>query len=326
MMLVTPRADDIVDEAIQWHLRLRDGDEASWNDFVVWLERSPTSNRAYEEVVAADASLDKLVSGRPSYPVAANDEEPRRSGVAQPRRDRRSLLVALALVASLVVAFLGFPLIGTASPIVIYTRAGEQRTVRLDDRTRIVLNGGTRIALDRRNGRFARLERGEASFEVVHDLANPFRVEVGEATLVDVGTAFNVVREGAAVSVEVAEGAVQYRSGSSAVDLAAGQSLENSGNGMLVRRSVDPVRVGSWRLGRLSYRDAPLSRVASDLSRSLGVDVEVVGSGQAPRFTGVIQIQRDEKSMKRQLDALLGVRASRGRAGWLLTPDDRAGR
>lgn len=329
-MHVPPRADDpVVDEAVRWHLRLRDADEAAWDAFVVWLEQSPRHNLAYEEVVAADESVEALVSDTPHHPQAANDEEPLHATERQARRGRRPAWAALALVASFLMAFLALPLLqGGTSLYAVETRRGEQRIVQLDDRTRIAMNGGTRVTLDRDDGRYARLERGEATFEVVHDAANPFRVALGETSLVDIGTTFNVVREASAFSVAVAEGAVRFRSGGSSADVLAGQFLERSANGMLVRRTVDPADVGTWRKGRLSYRDAPLAQVASDLSRSLGVDVRIAGQGAVapPRFTGVIQVTRDEKEMKRQLGTLLGVRASRNRTGWLLTPDDRPGR
>lgn len=330
MTHVPPRADEpIVDDAVRWHLRLRDADEATWDAFVLWLEESPLHNMAYEEVVSADDSAAALVSDAPRQLQVANDDEPRHGHAAEPRRGRLPVMAALALVASLLLAFITLPLLqGGGSFYTVETRGGEQRVVRLDDRTRIALNGGTRITLDRSDSRFARLERGEATFDVVHDAGQPFRVDLGDATLVDIGTRFNVVRETSDFSVAVAEGAVRFRSGGSSADVLAGQSLERRANGMLVRKTVNPAHVGSWREGRLTYRDAPLTQVASDLSRSLGADVRIAGRPRVSpqRFTGVIQVTRDEQEMKRQLDALLGVRASRNQAGWILTPDDRARR
>ncbi|QHL90470.1 hypothetical protein GVO57_06010 [Sphingomonas changnyeongensis] len=76
----------------------------------------------------------------------------------------------------------------------------------LADGSRVDLNGGTRIALDRGNPRFARLERGEALFTIVHDEARPFEVHAGDAVLRDLGTVFDVVREPDRLRVAVAEG------------------------------------------------------------------------------------------------------------------------
>src|SRR3546814_11445478 len=65
------------------------------------------------------------------------------------------------------------------SPAVAYaTDLGEQRTERLPDGTRIILN--TQTAVEVRYSRQRReiaLQHGEAMFEVAHDAARPFVVD-----------------------------------------------------------------------------------------------------------------------------------------------------
>ena len=73
----------ILAEAIDWHLRLRDGGAADWEAFVLWLEADPARSAAYDEVARADAAL-----GPEAFPpIAANDDSGRRR--ARPAAVRR---------------------------------------------------------------------------------------------------------------------------------------------------------------------------------------------------------------------------------------------
>jgi transmembrane sensor len=48
----------ILAEAIEWHVRLRDGSAAAdWEAFILWLEADPARSAAYDDVVRADAAL-----------------------------------------------------------------------------------------------------------------------------------------------------------------------------------------------------------------------------------------------------------------------------
>ena len=68
--------------------------------------------------------------------------------------------------------------------------------------------GARLVAVDQAR---TRLESGEAMFHVVHRDEAPFVVETGDARLVDLGTAFNVIRRARATSVAVSEGIVVYK-------------------------------------------------------------------------------------------------------------------
>src|SRR3546814_7021219 len=92
----------------------------------------------------------------------------------------------------------------------IETLAGEHRTVELADGSKIEINGASVVEIDADRPRFARLESGEAMFHVVHRDDDPFVVETGGAKIVDLGTAFNVVRRDRQTSVAVSEGIILY--------------------------------------------------------------------------------------------------------------------
>ena len=85
------------------------------------------------------------------------------------------------------------------------------------------------------------------------------------------------------VTVTVDEGA--------ATQVSAGEQLIARSDGRSIRKtSIAAKDVGSWRLGRLVYNDAPLSIVAADISRYSGKTVIVDPSLRDRRFSGVLAI------------------------------------
>lgn len=318
-----PNAPDarIMDEAIAWHLRLAQGRDEDWPLFVAWLESDPAHNDAYDIVADQDAALPALLETADvpaPAEAAAVDGEASVAVLAPPRRRPVAAWRWGALAASLALAtFGGVQLMSDkASPYAIETAAGESRTIALADGSEIMLNGDSRITLDRKDPRMARLERGEARFAVEHDAADPFTVTVGDARLVDIGTVFNVVRAGAQMRVGVAEGAVRYEAASRKVDLAAGDMLAVDASGTVTLAKAPATAIGSWADGVLVYDAAPLATVAEDLSRTLGVTMVLpAGLGTRP-FSGVIQTDGGAQAVRTRLEKLLDARIVADGSSW----------
>ena len=323
----TPR-NMIEDEAIGWIIRMRDPAFAGWDAFTLWLEADPVHAALYDELALADAdNADLLGANEPAKPapvappplrdpVPANDDKPER-----PRWASRRSVIGWAVAASLLGVVSYTSLIPTSS-YALETAAGQRRSVTLADGSRIDLNGATRLMLDRKNPRFARLERGEALFTVVHDASRPFTVETGGATLVDAGTAFNVIRMDGITEVAVSEGVVIYNPKAEKVTLAAGKILRAvDKDGQIRVGTIDTGSVAGWKQGRLIYDGAPLSAVAADLSRNLGFSVTAASNVAARPFSGVIQIDGDRERVRQRVRALLGVQVRPQEGGWQLGAD-----
>lgn len=314
-------ARQVDDEAIGWVIRLRDAGENEWDAFTQWLEADPAHVAAYDEAALADAEAGTLVPpapARPSAPIVA-------LGSAPARRGRRAFLgwgvaASLALVAGLSAVTLG-----GGDGYTVATGAGERRQIVLEDGSRILLNASTRVALDEDRPRFARLEEGEAMFHVVHDESRPFEVSAGDALLRDLGTAFNVVREGERIEVAVAEGEVVYNPAREARHLKPGMALTRSANGAIRVGAIDAGAVGGWRDGRLVYSEAAPAQIAADLSRNLGVAVRVAPGADQRLFSGVIMLDGNPEAVVARAAALLGLSARRDGGGWLLATRDGAG-
>ncbi|WP_299594294.1 FecR domain-containing protein [uncultured Microbulbifer sp.] len=156
----------------------------------------------------------------------------------------------------------------------------QQRTLTLEDGSLVTLGGDSAIETafsgERRQ---VKLLRGQAFFEVSKDTERPFFVKVAGAEIRVVGTRFDVHAgspQNAAIKVTVEEGIVDVsstgpaRTGSTPaakVRLLAGQQISVSEQQLSRVSRVDATQVASWRQGKFSYRDAPLSEVVADANR-----------------------------------------------------------
>lgn len=311
------RNESALAAAIDWTIRLKDGSAEDWRAFTVWLEADPANLAAWDQVSMADDALAALPAA-PAPVVARADPAPSRRPAPAVRPAPRRWLwgggIAAALAGIVSVALLQAPALYD-----IETAPGERRRIALADGSQILLNGGSRIALDSNDARFARLERGEALFTVVHDAGDPFEVEVGDDRLVDLGTVFDVVHEDGRLRVAVAEGAVLYNPGGERVRLDPGMALEDDGGDQLRVGPVETAAVGGWTRGQLRYAGAPLARVAADLGRATGLRITVAPAIANQPFTGLIVLDRDRELLFQRVSALLGVRAVRSDGGWTLS-------
>jgi transmembrane sensor len=249
--------------------------------------------------------------------LSANDNH----SVGRPHRLRWvGAGVGLATAAAAVAVFFAQPGRAPDAAFEIVTAPGQQRSVKLVDGTRIALNGGTNIAVDRQNPRIATLRSGEATFSVIHDDKAPFRVSVGTGQIEDVGTVFNVVAAGKTVTLDVKEGSVRYMVGAADVPLRRGQSLTDTGaGGSLVVKAKQADAIASWQTGRLDYDMQSFAVVAQDLSRNLGIPVVADASLAGRQFSGTLQIDRDRTRFFARLGDLLGVKTQPHGKGWQLS-------
>lgn len=305
---------NIREAAIGWVVAQADPGFADWDGFLAWLEADPAHASAYEAVLAAGDAADHGLRTTPAATPAP---------VRRPIWQRQATGGALA--AGLVAAIgLGYVNLRPA-PVVFETGPGEHRTIALDTAT-IALNGDTRLVIDRHDPHHATLDRGEALFDVKHDEAHPFAVMVGGDEVQDVGTRFDITHDHAGTRVAVAEGMVIYNPKAEAVRLGPGQTLDALRTAAELRVSTAATSdIGSWREDRLSYRQTPLSVVAADLSRGLGLPIGVDGKVADKPFTGVIAYGGDKAQFLGRLGPLLdvAVKQDQGRVTLTRKADDR---
>ena len=304
----------MVTQALAWHLRLKDADEDAWIEFAEWLNADPAHNGAYEAVADADARMLPVLE-RATFPSNdeqeqppefSNDEDGLAYGVGgEPVRRNRWRWGALAASIAAAGLFGVQMLPDRDSHYSIETAAGQTRTVSLVDGSEIQLNGGTKIVLDQNDPRLVEIARGEARFAVKHDDTDPFTVAAGEQRLVDIGTVFNVVRTDRQLRVGVAEGSVRFEDTAKTVNLRAGDTLAADTRGKIEMSQSPAASIGSWASGKLVYDRAPLEQVADDLSRSLGISLELPRGMGSRKFSGVIQTNGDQDAVRARLEELI---------------------
>lgn len=312
----TIRDEAVREQALDWAVRTNDPAFADWEAFTQWLGADPAHGAAYDAIcVAALDGAELLQAAGP-----ANDGAPVEE-VLSPAAGSRRRWLGGALAAS-VALVLGIGLWQRERPVpyAVVTAPGEFRTLTLEQGTSIALSGGTKVMLDRNDPRRARIERGEVLFTVRHDENAPFRVTVGDDEVIDVGTVFDIRRDGLGMSVAVSEGAVQFNPGAENVRIAPGQMLtREAGTDRYVLSSLAVERIGEWREGRLTFEGASLERVASDLTRVTGIAFSVRGTqqGAAPSRTvsGSVLIDPIRKD-PRVLGSLLGLDVTPVGKGW----------
>ncbi|MBT2186962.1 FecR domain-containing protein [Sphingobium sp. H33] len=303
----------MVDEAIAWHLRQDEMDEADWIDFVEWLEDDPRHAETYDRVALADGAI-------AAAPV-------RTGALREPANDRGSSrwqLTAWLTAAAACAAAVSAVLIMRPTPSSTYaleTRAGETKQLALADGSRIEIAGGSRLLLDRAQPRQVTLERGEALFHVRHDASDPFVVHSGTLAVEDVGTVFNVKRDGKAFEVAVAEGSVMFQPRSEQVTLGAGAILSVDETRQQVRRGkIDAALVGGWRTGRLSFSDTPVPEVLSTIKRLYGTDLVAEDGLSSRTVTGMITLSGEARRDVPHIASLVGASWRVDGARWILSP------
>jgi transmembrane sensor len=287
------RALELWFEADERHRRLLQEVRAAW-------EASGSLKAPWDAEAAVQRLRDAAVDGSVVLP-RGSARTTRPPLFLPPRRRRLPATIAasialLALAGGLLWRFAqpaSGPVTQAPATTEVATRPAQRAEIRLPDGSRVLLGVASRLRYGRDFGGRARTVEleGEAYFEVVRVAQRPFRVRAGVGELEDVGTAF-VVRSygGRGVQVVVARGAVMVRRPSAPVDqllVTEAQLARLDENGIVRRKDVNVARYLAWTRGELVFTDAPLTDVATELSRWFDVDVRVSDPRiRARRFTG----------------------------------------
>ncbi len=290
--------------ALDWLVRTNDPDFDSWDDFSAWLEADSSNADAYHSLAQGEAEMLPFVEAAPaSHPVERTANRPRWAVAAG--------VAALAAATTAIVA-------PRMMAVDYSTGPGEVRIVSLGGQDQLVMNGNTKLALAGFDRRTVRLAQGQVLLRLNDPSKDKIELLAGDLKLVDVGTVFEVARDGRDTRVVVSEGAVIADPDGAGLKLMPGQRLDTmDGAAVLQAMPADISSVGSFERGQLSYVDEPLGHVVADLRRSTGIDFSASAAISARRFSGtlsVAEVKRDPRS----LAPLLGVTVEQSGQGWKL--------
>ncbi|WP_374294587.1 FecR family protein [Sphingomonas sp.] len=312
----SPDDDPVRAAVLDWAVRTSDPSFEDWDAFGAWLDGAPERGRAYDAVMiavaeAADAMKADAEDRATAAPVRLRVVPP------PPVRHRRRVFAGMAMAAGVAGLFVATRVPHVAPVRMIEAPAGAPQRIALADGSVIELAGGSRLELDPARPRYAAVRSGRAMFSVRHDAAAPFRVRAGRHDIVDTGTAFDVTQRGGTTEVAVAEGAVIVDPGSAAIPLDAGGAAILRVGAAPRTFAVAADTVGQWRRDRLSYREAPLAQVATDLSAAFGRPVALGPGLEGRRFTGTLVVA-GLRERPAELAALLDVGIRGDGKGWEL--------
>ena len=328
--------DPIHEQAAEWFAQLQDPQVSleltlEWQR---WMSKDSRNAHAFARIEEAWNTLGE-VSPVPVTPVVESDpydgttplSDFRRPSFV--RRHRVPLAIAASVVLGMLLALVSANrdlLSGRAGPEILRTAIGENRSVRLQDGSRVTLGGGTEIHIMlRKDSRHISLMKGEAFFKVAKDAARPFIVSAGDAAVTAVGTEFNVRRGDDRITVAVLEGRVVVERSSGLIPTAllrefkpelvpvqvdAGQQTRVDDGGIeRATELADALAATAWRAGRLAYQREPLHYVLADVNRyavkPIVAEDETVGS---LKITGTVASDNVEEWIA-SLESVFGLEA-----------------
>ncbi|SEA00967.1 FecR protein [Arachidicoccus rhizosphaerae] len=174
----------------------------------------------------------------------------------------------------------------------ITTSRGQQWSLTLPDGTKVWLNAVSSIHYPLAfNGKDRIVSiKGEAYFEVVHNESQPFKVQVGNTMIEDIGTEFNInaYDDEASIKTTLLNGSVKVSAGSGSHVLIPGEQAETDNSHIIKISKVNTENVTGWVNGEMIFDNEMLEEVMKKVSRWYDIDVTYSGKIPNRKFTGSI--------------------------------------
>ena len=173
---------------------------------------------------------------------------------------------------------------------------GGEYSITLSDGTIVYLNAESEL---RYPVKFVGDDRrvylsGEAYFDVVHDKAHPFVVDVKNSTVRVLGTSFDVraYADEDEVLTTLVQGSVRFSAGKESVILEPGEQVVLDKSGRLETREVDTYLYTAWKDGVFAFKRQRLEEIMKVVARWYDVNVfwenvsqkEVTFTGKMKRY------------------------------------------
>jgi transmembrane sensor len=201
---------EIAEQAAEFVLRLEGAEEGVERELSDWLARSPQHLKELMLSIAIHQQIRKMGA---EFQAKTRQDSTERLPGKMPAPGRlsfsRPVVVCVAAAVVLVVCVL-FALYQYYEPLLAF--GGNPRSYRLSDGSLVRLKGGSAAYTDfHGNARSVGLLRGEAFFDVEHDVIHPFTVIAGSTIVRAVGTAFDVHLMSSKTTVTVKTGRIELQ-------------------------------------------------------------------------------------------------------------------
>ncbi|MVZ63868.1 FecR family protein [Sphingobacterium humi] len=181
------------------------------------------------------------------------------------------------------------------SDVEIITAKGEEFESILPDGTRIRINAGSSLTIPKNYNSFSRevYLQGEAYFEVAKNPQKLFKVNVSDAKIIALGTAFNVKyypQESPTLKAFLLEGSIQIEHKQEQYKLEPGQLYTHESNsGMNKVQTTELDNQLAWKEGYFIFDHTPLAEILNELARWYNFTYSVDPSYQSKTLSGKIK-------------------------------------
>jgi transmembrane sensor len=298
-----PRDERIDEEAGIWCARAfgRSSEPFDERAFQDWIGSSVAHREAFDDMARTWCRLEGLdppLRVEPAAAMAAANDIGGDEAAAGPMLDRRRMLAAAAVGVLAVGGYAYYDRL----PRRYATDIGQQSLVRLEDGSRITVDGATtvRLRLDK-TSRTVWLDSGRASFQVAHDPSRPFSVHVRDKIVVAVGTGFSVERLQGQVRANLHSGRIDVVDRSSAGGTGRYRLL-NAGDRFIAHEGSAPIITHdnsdddrAWTKGVLDFDNEALPVTVERMNRYSTVQVVLAPGLEDDKVSGVFKVGETEK-------------------------------
>jgi transmembrane sensor len=309
-------------QAAGWVVRLDAGelDAQERASLQAWLDETPAHAEALQRAQATWRELDMVAAVPAATGPRPRAQHERARGPGKQRRHRTILAAACVAGVLFALGVWQYPRMDIALHADAHTATGETQKIALTGGGSAQLDTGSAIRLrDDASWRDVQVLTGTVSFEVGHADRRPFRVRAGQVVVTDIGTTFQLKREGDATQVVVASGLVEVAAPGGKAIVHAGERATLADDARIPTvTSVDADAAMAWTRGRLVFVDRPLSEVVAELNRYYAGRIVLMGNRAASRRVSGVFRTSDPLAALRVIEANLGLRASHVGFGWVV--------
>lgn len=200
--------DTLLAEAAAWRVRLTEAGVASTPEFDAWLQQP--EHAAAWHCVAAPWDLLGAAAHTPDLGVELQKAKAHAWRARAQRQHSMWSRIAVAASIGMLIAITGWSAAWWLDrPDTYRAGIGERRVITLVDGSHLSLDSNSEVTVKyTKSARELHLKRGQALFDVAHDVRRPFSVVAGDRKVIATGTAFNIEVDGPTVLVTLIEGRV----------------------------------------------------------------------------------------------------------------------
>lgn len=272
-------------QAATWRVRLAENGLEGCPELSTWLAEDARNAAAWKRVqddwilFAEQANSPEILELRSEALAHAHE-----AGQDRWVRSRRFAIThRLGIAAGILLLALGGLLVWMRQPDVYTTGAGERRIVTLADGSQVALDSRSEVEVRySAHARELTLTKGQARFDVAHDIERPFWVTADRHKVIATGTSFNVDLFGPSLFVTLIEGHVVVASTASLLDLTkldipAGRISLDAGEQVVFSPKKPPkvarVNLGqatAWENGEVVSANDSLATLVARINRYAG--------------------------------------------------------